>query len=210
MTLFRHFVGLALILSLALAGAPVAAQTVCAGGGCQIGPCGCSSFNEIADSSFESTTCINWVFSTGASREAKTSFCGNSHRNGLLQENGVNGSQGIYQDVVLPATLVHGAGVSSGELDFTLDIQTAETAGAYTKDNLTVEIRNPSTNAVLQTLTSIDSTSSASYQCGYIHLTLNGSYSPSQTIRVYFRGTFNNNGAATSFRIDNVYLYPNC
>ncbi len=195
---------------MALAGAPASAQIVCAGDGCQIGPCGCYSFNKIADSSFESTTCINWVFSTGASREAKTSFCGNSHRNGLLQENGVNGSQWIYQDVVLPATLIHGAGVSSGELDFTLDIQTVETAGAYTKDNLTVEIRNPSTNAVLQTLTSVDSTSSASYQCGYLHLTLNGSYSPSQTIRVYFRGSFNNNGAATSFRIDNVYLYPNC
>jgi hypothetical protein len=77
-------------------------------------------------------------------------------------------------------------------------------------DSLTVEIRNPVTNAVLQTLTTIPSTYSASYQCGYVSLTLNGSYSPNQTIRVYFRGSFNDNGAVTSFRIDNVYLYPNC
>ncbi len=207
--MFRHFVGLALILSLALAGAPAAAQIVCSGSGCQIGPCGCYSNNEIADNSFDNLTCINWVFLTGATRETVTRVCG-GHYNGLLHENGVNGSQGIYQDVVLPATVFHGAGVSSGTLGFTLDIQTVETAGAYTKDNLTVEIRNPSTNAVLQTLTSIDSTSSASYQCGFVSLPLNGSYSPNQTIRVYFRGSFNNNGAATSFRIDNVYLYPNC
>jgi hypothetical protein len=204
---FRHFVGLALILSVALAGVPASAQVVCASGGCQIGPCGCFDINKIADNSFESTTCINWVFSTGASREAKTAFCHSGHHNGLLEEDGVHGSQAIYQDVVLPATLVHGAGVSSGELDFTLDIQTLETV-SY--DSLTVEIRNPVTNAVLQTLTTIPSTYSASYQCGYVSLTLSGSYSPNQTIRVYFLGSFNNNGAVTSFRIDNVYLYPNC
>jgi hypothetical protein len=202
----RHFVGLALILSVALAGVPASAQVICASGGCQIGPCGCYDINKIADNTFESTTCINWVFSAGSTREPKSGFCHNGH-DGLLEEDGVHGSQAIYQDVVLPATLIHGAGVSSGELDFSLDIQTLETV-SY--DSLTVEIRNPATNAVLQTLTTIPSTYSASYQCGYVSLTLSGNYSPNQTIRVYFRGSFNNNGAVTSFRIDNVYLYPNC
>jgi hypothetical protein len=132
---FRHLVGLALIPAVALAGVPASAQVVCASGGCQIGPCGCYDINKIADNTFESTTCINWVFSAGASREAKSSFCHNGH-DGLLEEDGVHGSQAIYQDVVLPATLIHGAGVSSGELDFTLDIQTLETV-SY--DSLTVD-----------------------------------------------------------------------
>jgi hypothetical protein len=114
---YRHFVGLALILSAALAGVPASAQVVCASGGCQIGPCGCYDINKIADNTFESTTCINWVFSAGASREPKSGFCHYGH-DGLLEEDGVHGSQAIYQDVVLPATLRHGAGVSSGTGSF--------------------------------------------------------------------------------------------
>jgi hypothetical protein len=206
--LTRHFAVFALILSATLVGAPAFAQGFCGPSGCQIGPCYCSTMNYIADSPFEDTPSC-WTFSAGAIHEARTHLCGNTRHNGLLQENGVNGTQSIYQDVVLPATLVHGAGVSSGELIFTLDVQTVEAPGTF-NDNLAVEIRNPATNAVLQTLTTISSLSYGSYQCASVHLNLNGSYSPNQTIRVYFLGSFNNNGAVTSFRIDNVYLYPNC
>jgi hypothetical protein len=179
----------------------------CGPTGCQIGPCFCSSINLLVDTGFENG-CANWKFSSAAFREFNPGNCGNSNYNGILEENGV-ASQYIYQDIQLPTSLVYGPGVSSGELIFTLDVDTEEAPGGFDKDRFFIQIRDTS-NKIIQTLLIISSSSVSSYQCAQVRLPLNGNYFPGQSIRVYFRGTFNNNDLWTAFRIDRVYFYPNC
>jgi hypothetical protein len=171
-------------------GTPAAAQ--CSPGGCSIGPCIYS--NLLYDHRFESPSCGAWGFIGHTSRlwEADTCSSGFSGYGAVFYGSDTGGVGGaVYQDIQIPSTQ------SSAEIGFYLDIQGSS---ASWWDRLTVTLRDPSTDQVLETL--VTATGNGSSGCHFIRADVSGDYSD-QTVRLQFESTIWS-GASTRFVIDDV------
>jgi len=102
----------------------------------------------------------------------------------------------LHQDVTIPA------GATRAALTFWLKITTSETTTTAVRDTLTVQVRDPDTNAVLATLgtfSNLDAT------LDYVQRSFDLGAFAGQTVRLHFDGN-ENASLATSFFIDDVAL----
>jgi hypothetical protein len=104
-------------------------------------------------------------------------------------------SESLYQNVSIPAS------AQSVTLSLWLNIATDETTTANAYDRLYVQIRNQN-GAVLKTLATYSNLDATP---GYVQKTFDVSIFRGQTVQVFFR-MVEDNGKATSFRLDDVTL----
>jgi hypothetical protein len=106
------------------------------------------------------------------------------------------GTDVLYQDVAIPAD------ATAAAIQFWYNIVSADTT-VVPNDLLTVTVRNPADNAVLQTLvtmSNVNDTSGSYLQSAQYDL----SAYKGETIRLTFTGSANSNGLSTNFFLDDV------
>lgn len=180
----------AAVLVIALATAPpVEAQ--CYQGGCQTGPC---ITNILYDHHFDYPSCGAWVFTGYSSRvwQAATCSSGFYDYQAVFYSSPSGGGAGVvYQDMAIPSA--H----SSADFGFNLDIQGSAPSWW---DRLTVTLRDPATDQVLETLLTVPGDAS-SVDCQFVRASVQGNYA-GQTIRLHFESVIWS--ADTRFVIDEV------
>ena len=189
---YRACILIALVLCLA---APAASQAACnAPSGSFTG-----STQQLFDRRFEETSCSAWHFTNGATRSYEADTCNDSYMGGYeAKMSGASGAavtRTVYQDINLPYEYSH------FDVYFRVNIQGSMTAW----DRLRVTIRNPSTNAELETVTVVAGHQS-SLNCTQISKSLTGDYSGT-TVRLRFESTIWTGVASDAFVIDEVGFY---
>jgi hypothetical protein len=154
--------------------------------------------NRLLNPSFESGA-VNWVQVTPSSTIITNSTAARARTGSWYAWFGAanNLAEYIYQDVTIPAN------ATQANVEFWYQISTNETSSSTCYDRLVVEIRRPSDNALLATLTTL---------CNYHRTTIwtrSGPFSvldfKGQTIRLRFYCT-TDSSLATSFFVDDVAL----
>lgn len=159
------------------------------------------SQNLAVDSDFE-IGCPAWVFGIGSKREYPGP-CGSTYcpdHDALMTTGGTSTATYFQQDINLAPS---GCRLNPYRLTFLIHVRSSSPS---TWDKVTVEVLNPSTGALLQTLAVYDSRTQYTWEPQQLDLSSASSTWP-QWVRLRFRGTFANSSSPAQFRFDQVKFW---